>query len=184
MYTMHTDQTITLLFHRQWPISYGCLVRTRCALDTLGKRTFSRGIASIRLAVSMSIFLIANWCMRIQPTMGGTIPRLAEFGYVKRLDKHKPEAAFFCGLCLRSHLQAPVWVPALISLKMDCKPFLPQVDFRHGVYHSNRKQARTRYSHVLSVLFKELRMYIQTAQHPRVLLKVMLEVTHVQGAAR
>lgn len=66
---------------------------------------------------------------------------------------------------------------------MDCKPFLPQVDFRHGVYHSNRKQARTRYSHVLSVLFKELRMYIQTAQHPRVLLKVMLEVTHVQGAA-
>lgn len=36
------------------------------------------------------IVIIADWCKRAQPTVGGTIPRLG-LEYIKRLVEHEPE---------------------------------------------------------------------------------------------
>lgn len=63
---------------------------------------------------------------------------------------------------------------------MDCKSFLSQVVFGYGINHHNRKQDRTRYSHVLGVLFKLLKTHIQIAEYHRVLFKVTLQARRVQ----
>lgn len=96
------------------------------------------------------IFFISNWCGSAQLAGSGATPNPSPAGDPRLYKKAEwasceGQAGFLHGFCSSSYLRVPVWVQQW-TVMWECEPnepFLSHV-YGHDVYHSNRKQTRTR----------------------------------------
>lgn len=95
------------------------------------------------------IFLMANWCRMVKPSVGSSIPRQMDLGCVRNAESRKGKEAnkqhssVACASVPVSRIQP--WALSLASLVDRLlavrwkNHFPPVATFAHDVYHSNRK---------------------------------------------